>query len=125
MLRGYAEIAATTPDELTVMTGFLSADGQVLLFLFPAWSGDPARGQDAITALQRLGTPVTAQLAPMPYSDALGMFDQSMPNGRHYTLATRWLPGLTDDTAAMLTVAAGSVAGRNPGLTGASRKARR
>ena len=108
VLRGYAEIAATAPDELTVMTGFLSADGQVLLFLFPTWSGDPARGQDAITALQRLGTPVTAQVAPMPYSDALGMFDQSMPNGRHYTLATRWLPGLTDDTAAMLTAAAGS-----------------
>ena len=92
VLRGYAEIAAAAPDELTVMTGFLSAGGQMLLFLFPAWSGDPARGQDAITALQQLGTPVMAQVAPMPYPDALGMFDQSVVNGRHYALATRWLP---------------------------------
>jgi len=108
VLRGYAEIAATAPDELTVMAGFLGADGQMLLFLFPAWSGDPARGQDAITALQQLGTPVMAQVAPMPYSGALGMFNQSVVNGRHYALATRWLPGLTDDTAAMLIAGARS-----------------
>ena len=108
MLRGYAEIAATAPDELTVMAGFLGAGGQMLLFLFPAWSGDPARGQDAITALQQLGTPVMAQVAPMPYSGALGMFNQSVVNGRHYALATRWLPGLTDDTAAMLIAGARS-----------------
>ncbi len=108
VLRGYAEITAAGPDELTVMAGFLSAGGQMLLFLFPAWSGDPGRGQDAITALQQLGTPVMAQVAPVPYADALGMFDQSVVNGRHYALATRWLSGLTDDTAATLTAAARS-----------------
>ena len=64
VLRGYAEITAAGPDELTVMAGFLSAGGQMLLFLFPTWSGDPGRGQDAITALQQLGTPVMAQVAP-------------------------------------------------------------
>ena len=106
VLRGYAEIAAAAPDELTIMTGFLNAGGQMLLFLFPAWSGDPARGQDAIAALHRLGTPVMTQVAPMPYAGVLGMFDASVVNGRHYALATRWLPALTDDTAAMLTAAA-------------------
>jgi len=78
VLRGYAEIAAAAPDELTIMTGFLNAGGQMLLFLFPAWSGDPARGQDAIAALQRLGTPVMSQVAPMPYAGVLGMFDASV-----------------------------------------------
>ena len=106
VLRGYAEVAAAAPDELTVMTGFLNAGGQMLLFLFPAWSGDPALGQGAIAALQRLGTPVMTQVAPMPYSGVLGMFDASVVNGRHYALATRWLPALTDDAAAMLTAAA-------------------
>ena len=106
VLRGYAEIAAAAPDELTVMTGFLGTGGQMLLFLFPVWSGDPAHGQDAITALQQLGTPVMAQVAPMPYPDVLGMFDQSVVNGRHYALATRWLPTLTDHDAAALTSAA-------------------
>ena len=106
VLRGYAEIAAAAPDELTVMTGFLYAGGQMLLFLFPAWSGDPARGQDAIAALQRLGTPVMTQVAPMPYAGVLGMFDASVVNGRHHALATRWLPALTNEVAAMLTAAA-------------------
>jgi len=106
VLRGYAEIAAAAPDELTVMAGFLAAEGQMLLFLFPAWSGDPARGQDAVAALQRLGTPVMAQVAPMPYPGVLGMFDASVVSGRHYALATRWLPALTDDAAAVLAAAA-------------------
>src|SRR6516164_539906 len=106
VLRGYAEIAAAAPDELTVMTGFLNAGGQMLLFLFPAWSGDPALGQGAIAALQRLGTPVMTQVAPMPYSGVLGMFDASVVNGRHYALATRWLPALTDDAIAVLAAAA-------------------
>ena len=106
VLRGYAEIAAAAPDELTVMAGFLAAEGQMLVFLFPAWSGDPARGQDVIAALQRLGTPVMAQVAPMPYPGVLGMFDASVVNGRHYALATRWLPALTDDAIAVLAAAA-------------------
>jgi hypothetical protein len=46
------------------------------------------------------------QVAPMPYPGVLGMFDASVVNGRHYALAIRWLPALTDDTAAMLTAAA-------------------
>lgn len=92
--------------ELTFMAGFLVAEGQLLLFLFPAWSGDPARGQDVVAALQRLGTPVMARVAPMPYSGVLGMFDASVVNGRHYALATRWLPALTDDAAAVLAAAA-------------------
>ena len=108
VLRGYAEIAAAAPDELTVMAGFVGIDGQPMLFLFPAWSGDPDRGQDTISALQRLGTPVTAQIAPMPYQDALGMFDPSVVNGRHYHMATRWLPALTEDTARLLAAAAAS-----------------
>jgi hypothetical protein len=50
-----------------------------------------------------------AQVALMPYSGVLGMFDASMVNGRPYALATRWLPALTDDTAAMLAAAAADV----------------
>jgi hypothetical protein len=35
-LRGYRELIAESPDELTVMAGFLSGpDGRPLLFLFP------------------------------------------------------------------------------------------
>jgi FAD/FMN-containing dehydrogenase len=46
VLRGYRDLIATTADELTVTSGFLSGpDGNPLLFLCPTWSGErPAAG---------------------------------------------------------------------------------
>ncbi len=110
VLRGYAELIAFAPDELTVMSGFLSGpDGNPLLFLFPTWSGEPAEGEREIAGLEQLGTPVMTQVAPMAYEDALGMFDAQVVNGRHHLLRTRWLPELTDETAAVLIEAARTV----------------
>jgi len=110
VLHGYQELIAEAPDELTVMSGFLSGpDGNPLLFLFPAWSGEPTHGEREIARLERLGTPVMSRVAPMAYGDALGMFDAQVVNGRHYTIRTRWLAGLTDDTIATLVEAARTV----------------
>ncbi len=36
------------------------------------------------------------------------MFDASVVSGRHYSITTRWIPGMTDDIAAVLTSAASS-----------------
>ena len=33
-------------------------DGQPLVFLFPTWSGNPSRGEQAISSVQQLGTPI-------------------------------------------------------------------
>jgi hypothetical protein len=41
--------------------------------------------------LQRLGTPLLAQIGLMSYGDELAMFDAQVANGRHYALRTRWL----------------------------------
>jgi FAD/FMN-containing dehydrogenase len=107
VLRGYQERIATAPDELTVMSGFLSGpDGNPLLFLFPTWSGEPAEGEREIARLEQLGTPVMTQVAPMAYEDTLGMFDAQVVNGRHHLLRTRWLAELTDETVAVLMEAA-------------------
>ena len=107
VLRGYQRLIAAAPDELTVMSGFLSGpDGRPMLFLFPAWSGEPAEGEREIARLEKLGTPVMTQIASMPYQDALGMFDAQVVNGRHHLLRTRWLAELTDQSAAILIEAA-------------------
>jgi FAD/FMN-containing dehydrogenase len=107
VLRGYWELIAAARDELTVMSGFLSGpDGNPLLFLFPAWSGEQAEGEPVVARLEQLGTPVMTQIASIPYEDALGMFDAQVVNGRHDLLRTRWLPGLTAETAAVLIEAA-------------------
>ena len=110
VLHGYQELIAEAPDELTVMSGFLSGpDGKPLLFLFPTWSGEPIQGEREIARCERLGSPVMTQVAPMAYEDALGMFDAQVVNGRHHTIRTRWLSALTDDIIATLVEAAGTV----------------
>ena len=98
VLRGYREIIAAAPDELTVMAGFLTGPGgEPVVFLAPTWSGDQAVGEAAVAPLTRLGTPVMTDLRPMPYPDLLRMFEAGSAPGNHYALGTRWLPELTED----------------------------
>jgi hypothetical protein len=107
VLRGYAEAVASAPDELAVSAGVLSTpDGNPALFLAPSWSGEPAQGKRILAGLQRLGTPVLAQLGPMTCGDMLGMFDAHVVNGRHYAVRTRWLTELTPYVISVL-IAAG------------------
>ena len=47
-----------------------------------------------------------AQVGPMAYEDALGLFDASVVNGRSHFLRTRWVAELTDDAASLLVEAA-------------------
>lgn len=109
VLHGYRELIAEAPDELTVMAGFLGGpDGQPVLFLSPTWSGEPELGKRAIARFERLGTPALAQIAAMPYTAALGLFDQHVVNGRHYAMRTRWLTELDQYTAGTLIAAASS-----------------
>ena len=102
--RGYVDLIAEAPDQLTVQTGVLTApDGSPTLYMAPAWSGrDRAQGQKLIDRLQELGTPLMAQVAPMPYGAMLGLFDEHIANGRHYAIKTRSLGGLTDGAIAAL-----------------------
>jgi hypothetical protein len=67
-----------------------------MLFMCPAWSGDRSRGEPIVEQLRRVGTPVSADLGPMPYADALSLLDASAVDGQHYFLRTRWLAELTD-----------------------------
>ena len=110
VLRGYRELIAEAPDELTVMSGFMSGpDGKPLLFLFPTCSGEQTQGEREIARLEQLGTPVMSQVTRMAYEGALGMFDAQVVNGRHHTIRTRSLAELTDDTIATLIEAARTV----------------
>ncbi|WFE52734.1 FAD-dependent oxidoreductase [Micromonospora sp. WMMD1155] len=98
VLRGYGALVAEAPDELTVMTGFLPGPaGEPVIFVCPFHSGpDLDAGLPWMDRLRALGTPLVDQIAPMPYADALRMFDGGMVDGNHYLLRTRWLPALTD-----------------------------
>jgi hypothetical protein len=108
VLQGYATLAASAPDELSIMAGIFSGpDDRPLLLLTPTWSGDLSEGRQVVAELERLGTPVLSRVGPMTFVDMLGMFDAHAMTGRHYSVRTRWLADLTPDVIATL-VAAGS-----------------
>jgi FAD/FMN-containing dehydrogenase len=107
VLRGYRDLIATAPDELTVMTGFFGGpDGAPLLFLLPAWVGDQSGGARMAERLERLGRPISAQFGQTTLRDVLDQFDGSVVDGRSVDVQTRWLPGLTEDTIGLLVGAA-------------------
>jgi hypothetical protein len=113
VLRGYRELSASAPDELTVMLGFVTGPGGVpALFLAPTWSGDLAAGEAAVAPLSRFGRPVMTAISPMPYPELLRMFEAGSAAGQHYALGTRWLAELTDDLVAALV--AGAAARTSP-----------
>ncbi|MGC4749318.1 FAD-binding oxidoreductase [Micromonospora sp. DT201] len=111
VLRGYGALIAEAPDELTVMAGFLPGPaGEPVVFVCPFYSGpDLDAGSPWVERLRALGTPLVDQITPMPYADALRMFDGGMVDGNHYLLRTRWLPRLTDGTVDALVDAARQV----------------
>ncbi|WP_456785975.1 FAD-binding oxidoreductase [Cellulomonas sp. P5_C5] len=107
VLRGYRDLIATAPDELTVMAGFVGGPtGQAAVFVAPTWSGDLDAGEAAVAPLLRLGTPVAGGVGPMPYPELIRMFEAGAQPGQHYALGTRWLPTLTDDAIEVLAEAA-------------------
>ncbi|WP_258726282.1 FAD-binding oxidoreductase [Cellulomonas sp. NS3] len=109
VLRGYRDVVAAAPDELTVMAGLLTGPtGEPAAFVAPTWSGDLAAGEAAVAPLTRLGTPVGGGVGPMPYPELIRMFEAGSPPGRSYALGTRWLPELTDDAVRTLVDAAAS-----------------
>ena len=98
VLRGYADIMASAPDELSMLAGALPGpDGSLVMFLGPIWSGDREEGEKINARLQGLGTPILTQIAPTSYSNLLGIYDAQVVNGRHYALQTRWLADLTPE----------------------------
>ncbi|GEL99078.1 FAD-binding oxidoreductase [Cellulomonas terrae] len=106
VLRGYRDLIATAPDELTVMAGFVGGPAGPAVFLAPTWSGDPDAGESAVAPLLGLGTPVAGGVGPMPYPELIRMFEAGARPGQHYALGTQWLPTLTDEAIDVLADAA-------------------
>lgn len=94
--RGLGEVLSTAPDELTVLSGMLCGpDGNPAVFLFPAFGGDHRCGEAAVDTLAKLGTPLTAQVAPMTYREWLALFDAWGVRGRCWAIRTRTVAGYT------------------------------
>jgi FAD/FMN-containing dehydrogenase len=95
VLRGYADMMAAAPDELSVLAGVFSGqDGSPIVLLGPVWSGELTQGRKFISRLEKLGSPVANQVAPISYSGLLSLYNAKAQSGLHYALRTRWLADL-------------------------------
>lgn len=94
--RGLGELLSTAPDELTVLSGLLcDPSGNPTVFLAPAFSGDHRCGEAAVDKLVKLGAPLTTEVAPMTYSEWLGLFDAWSVRGHCWAIRTRSVAGYT------------------------------
>ena len=108
VLQGYADAVASAPDELSVIVGVLPGpDADPFLVLAPTWTGDPAKGEDVLTELQCLGSPILVTIGPTIPDDTFGIFGTHAAKGCHYAVRTRWLSKLTPDAISAL-VSAGT-----------------
>jgi FAD/FMN-containing dehydrogenase len=106
VLRGYREVVAEAPGDLTVMAGsFAGPDGVFLLFLLPTWTGAAADGEPWLARLASLGTPISADHGPVSYLDLVSQFDASVVDGRQNEMSSRWLAELSDEAADVIVAA--------------------
>jgi FAD/FMN-containing dehydrogenase len=106
VLDGYADLATTAPDELTVQYGFISsASGEPLLFLAPTWAGDADDGERRVAPLARLGAPRLAVLNTHAPGAANTLFDDYIVNGQRVVIETRLLRRLSSENIGVLIAA--------------------
>ena len=111
-------LLAGAPRELTAQSGVLAGEGgDPLLYLFPAWSGDPALGEKMITALRRLGSPLACRVIPTAPVGMLGRASFHSVGGRHYAVRTRNVASLTPDVILALVRAGAAMTSPFSGIT--------
>jgi FAD/FMN-containing dehydrogenase len=102
VLRGYRDLVATAPDELTTIVNLRRAPplptlppelhGRPVVSIGTCWTTGDALADE----LRHLGTPLADLIAPRPYVELQGMFDAAVPHGWHYYWKSWEVPPLTD-----------------------------
>ena len=122
VLRGWRDLTATLPDELTTVANILVAPpvpflpeavhGQPVLGLLGVYAGPVEDGERAAQPLRTLAEPVADLMGPMPYTAMQSLIDPLWPAGAHNYFTGVMLNQLTDET--IDTLLAQHAAGRAP-----------
>ena len=97
VLRGCAEVASSTPEELTFQVGFVfGPDGAPVVIVMPTWAGAPEEGEAQLAPFLKLGTLLANTVTEMPYATALAIFDPYLVYGQRELMETCWLPSFDD-----------------------------
>ena len=90
-----ADIAASTPDDLTFQLGCAGGpDGKPVVMIVPTWCGPPEQGEAQVAPFLKLGTLLTGALDATSYGASLTLFDPYIVNGQRVFMETCWLPAL-------------------------------
>jgi hypothetical protein len=111
----YRDFVAKAPDELTVWVVLRKAPplpflptawhGKEVFVIAFCWSGDPAKGEQAIAPLRAFGTPVGEHFGPMPLAAWQTAFDPLLAPGQRNYWKSHSYKTLTDDTVDALITA--------------------
>ncbi|RBO71405.1 FAD-binding oxidoreductase [Microbacterium sp. H6] len=103
VLTSLDRVLPTFPDQLAVSPAIGSGpDGHAALLVTLHWSGETDEGAGWVRAIERLGTPLASTIGPATPQQALHALDGMFPSGRHYTLRTASLTGLTPEVIEVL-----------------------
>jgi FAD/FMN-containing dehydrogenase len=112
VLRGYREVCANAPDELTTVLNlttapplpFLpeSAHGKPIIAVFGCYTGDLDTGEKATAALRSLGTVIADVFAQNPYAGWQQAIDPLFPRGLHNYFRSAFVRTATDDVLQVL-----------------------
>ena len=103
VLRRYADLLPSMPDELSVQAGAVAGpDGVPVIMLVPTWSGAQGQGDQHIAPLLRLGTLLDNTVDAVRYGTSLSVFDQYAVKGRRTIMERCSLPALDGASADLL-----------------------
>ena len=105
VLLGAIEVAASAPDELSVIADvmempplpFLPEEhhGRRAVLLTMIWAGDPEAGAAAVAPFRELATPLGEMVAPMPYP-TIYAFSEGAGEPHANTIRSAFMPALDD-----------------------------
>ena len=105
LLRFYRQAVADASDDLTIFAGLVHApdgSGAKLAALVVFHAGDPEAAERELAPFKAFGSPLMAEVGPMPYPVMNTLLDGGFPDGAlNYWLSsfTRGLPNALIDTA--------------------------
>jgi FAD/FMN-containing dehydrogenase len=95
VLERCADIAASTPEDLTFQLGCVAGpDGAPVVFIVPTWCGRPEEGEARVAPFLKLGTLLAGAMKMTSYGASSTLFDPYIVDGQRTFMETCWLPAL-------------------------------
>ena len=112
LLKFYREWTPTLPDELSTMTGIITAPpedfvpkelvGTQMIIVGLCYAGSKEDGEKAVKPLRDFNSAPIDLLGPIPYLGLQSMFDMTAPRGIHSYWRTQQLNNLSDETISVI-----------------------